>query len=800
MPHSRLLLAAAGVLVGLLATGARAGEPDAKSLGFDPQVLAEIDEVVAQGIKECEMPGAVVCIGRADGIAFLKAYGHRQIKPTKEKMTTMTVFDLASLTKPVATATTIMALVQEGKISVDDPVAKYLPEFAQNGKAEITIAQLLTHTSGLIPDNALSDYKDGPEKAWERIMALSPTDEPGTKFKYSDVNYLVLGKLVEKISGMPLNEYAKKKIFEPLGMDETGFLPREDLKKRAAPTEKRDGEWLKGEVHDPRSALLGGVAGHAGLFSTATDLSKYARGILYRTKGFRFPAKGHHVELSWEDGAWRSLWEVAYYPLDMQTAKLMIAPREVPGDNKRTFGWDSLSGFSSNRGKNFSDRAFGHGGFTGTSMWIDPELDLFVIFLSNRLHPDGKGSVNRIAGKIGTIAGRALKAGESPKSAKSKHDRVSPVLTGIDVLKRADFKHLQGRKVGLITNHTGKNRKGVSTVKLLAEAPGVELITLFSPEHGFAGELDRTNIKNARHEGTGLKIYSLYGETREPTAEMLEGIDTLVFDIQDVGARFYTYVSTMAKAMEAAAEHDIWFVVLDRPNPITGTIVAGPVLDEGRESFVGFHNIAVRHGMTIGELAWIYAAERQLRLDFMVIKMKGWRRSDYYDATALPWINPSPNMRNLTQATLYPGIGLLETTNLSVGRGTDTPFEVFGAPWMDGRELAIDLNRQRMPGVRFVPVSFTPDTREFEGELCHGVNVIIVDREIFRPVKTGLAIAVTLRRLYPEDWKTKGYDRLLIDKAVHAAVVEGASLEEIVDLYQEELQAFKERRENFLLY
>ena len=788
-----MLLVAAGILVGLLTTGARAGEPNAKSLGFDPQVLAEIDEVVAQGIEDGEMPGAVVAIGRAEGIAFLKAYGNRQVKPTVEKMTTDTVFDLASLTKPVATATSIMTLVEEGKISPKDPVAKYLPEFAQNGKAEITIAQLLTHTSGLIPDNPLSDYEDGPEKAWERIMALAPVEPPGTDFSYSDVNYLVLGKLIEEVTDRPLEYAAYQRVFSPFGMGETVFLGTDnpfhqylpdDFKHRVAPTEKRDGKWLKGEVHDPRAAKLGGAAGHAGLFSTASDLARFARGFLESLQGEVPVYSGGSFHL---------------IP-NQETLEFMIKPREVPGGDKRTYGWDSSSGFSSNRGKNFSDRAFGHGGFTGTSMWIDPKLDLFVIFLSNRLHPDGKGSVNRIAGKIGTIAGRALKAGESQKNAENKHARISPVLTGIDVLQRDNFKQLQGQKVGLITNQTGKNREGVSTVKLLAEAEGIELVALFSPEHGFAGELDQSDIDSVKHKGTGLVIHSLYGETRTPTAEMLDGLDTLVFDIQDVGARFYTYIATMGNAMKAAAEHGVKFVVLDRPNPITGTHVAGPVLDEGRENFVGFHTIAVRHGMTIGELAKMYAAEEELDLDLKVVEMEGWRRGDYYDATALPWINPSPNMRNLTQATLYPGIGLLETTNLSVGRGTDTPFEVFGAPWMNGRELAIDLNRQKMPGVRFVPVSFTPDTREFEGELCHGVNVIIVDREIFRPVKTGLAIAVTLRRLYPEDWETKGYDRLLIDKAVHSAVVEGASLEDIVDLYQQELQGFKKRRKTFLLY
>lgn len=761
-----------------------AAEPTAEGLGFDPHVLAEIEGVVARGIASGEMPGAVVCVGRGEGIAFLRAFGNRQVEPTVEAMTTDTVFDLASLTKPVATATSLMTLVEAGKIDVEKPVAEYLPEFGRNGKETIPVSQLLVHTSGLIPDNALRDYQQGVEKAWELLFALKPTDPPGTKFKYSDVNFLVLGKLVEKLGGKPLDVYAREVVFAPLGMEETGFLPGENLLARIAPTEKQGNAFIKGRVHDPRAALLNGVAGHAGLFSSAEDLSKFCRAVLLKMTG----RKG--------------LGTLGALPLSKETLELMGRGRELPGGAKRALGWDSKSGFSSNRGANFSDRAFGHGGFTGTAMWIDPELDLFVIFLSSRLHPDGKGSVNRLAGEIGTIAARALGKGapEEAKAETTKNDVVSPVLTGIDVLEKTGFQRLAGQRVGLITNHTGKNRAGVSIVKLLNDAPNVKLTALFSPEHGFEGELDEAGIQHGKDSTTGLTIYSLYGETRTPTAEMLATVDTLVFDIQDIGARFYTYSATMGNAMRAAAEHGKRFVVLDRPNPIGGEIVEGPVLDSGREAFVGFHTIAVRHGMTMGEMATMFQQEHQLKVELEVIKMEGWRRGDYWDATALTWINPSPNMRNLNQATLYPGIGLLETTNLSVGRGTDTPFEIFGAPWLNATEVASDLNGQGLAGVRFVPMRFTPESSKFAGEICQGINVIVVDRERFRPVTVGLAIAVTLRRLHPQDWETKGYDRLLIDKAVHDAVSNGEGLTGVTDVYQEELRGFEARRAKFLLY
>ncbi len=374
------------------------------------------------------------------------------------------------------------------------------------------------------------------------------------------------------------------------------------------------------------------------------------------------------------------------------------------------------------------------------------------------------------------------------------------MLTGIDVLERDGFKQLQGRRVGLITNQTGVNRRGESTVRLLSAAKGVELRALFSPEHGIEGKLDVANIADASDAATGLKVFSLYGKTRRPTAESLAGIDTLVFDIQDIGTRFYTYVSTMGEAMIAAAEHKVRFVVLDRPNPIGGALVAGPVLDAGRESFTAFHRLPVRHGMTVGELARMINAERRLGVDLEVIRVDGWRRSDLFDATGLLWVNPSPNMRNLNQALLYPGIGLLETTNLSVGRGTDTPFELVGAPWLDGLQLAGKLNAAGIAGVRFVPVRFTPTSSKFVGQACGGVNILITDRARFDPLRTGLEIARQLRTLHPKEWDAPAYDRLLANRRVLDAVLEAKPVAEIEALWQPDLDEFLRRRAQFLLY
>lgn len=374
------------------------------------------------------------------------------------------------------------------------------------------------------------------------------------------------------------------------------------------------------------------------------------------------------------------------------------------------------------------------------------------------------------------------------------------VLSGIDILEREDFRTLAGKRVGLITNQTGTNHQGDSTVRLMHDSKNVELVALFSPEHGFAGKLDQAVIGDATDATTGLKIHSLYGETRVPTPEMLQGIDTLVFDIQDIGTRFYTYISTMGGAMQAAGRHGIEFYVLDRPNPIDAVTVQGPVLDEGQESFVGFHPIALRHGMTIGELAQMFRNERNLDVRLTVIPIEDWSRSDLFDATGRLWINPSPNMRNLTQAVLYPGIGIIETTNVSVGRGTDTPFEVVGAPWINALELAKTLNKIGLAGVRFVPIWFTPSSSKFAGERCQGINIIVTDRSEFHPLRTGLALATTLRQLFPEDWNTKSLNRLLSSQKTLDGILEGKSVDELQSGYQSELDDFKKRRKEFLIY
>jgi uncharacterized protein YbbC (DUF1343 family)/CubicO group peptidase (beta-lactamase class C family) len=741
---------------------ARAQAQDSPDSGW----MIALDRLVEKGISEGKMHGCVIGFGSRQGLLWSKAYGHRRVEPGREPMTVDTIFDLASLTKPIATATSVMRLIETGLVRLDAPVSEYLPDFGQAGKTGITVRHLLIHTSGLIADNALSDYANGPEIAWNKICELRSLTPPGTEFRYSDVNFIVLGKLIENRAGMSLDDYVRVTMIEPLGMQDTCYGVPLEKRNRCAPTEKRDGEWISGTVHDPRAWALSGVAGHAGLFSTVEDLGKYAQAML---------------------GAKDSHW------LHPETIHRMIAPNRVSG-GVRGLGWDIQTGFSSNRGDLLGPRAYGHGGFTGTVLWIDPDRDFFFIFLSSRLHPDGKGSVNGLAGNVANLLISADR--------RSRSEIVSrrPVRLGIDVLQDRGFEPLKGKRVGLITNQTGLDSRGVPTVRILNAAADVTLHALFSPEHGFFGNLDENRIANGVEMETGLAIYSLYGDVRKPTADMLSDIDVLVFDIQDIGTRFYTYISTLGETLSSAAEHGKEFIVLDRPNPINGIDVAGPMLDPNAESFVSYHPLPIRHGMTVGELAMMFRDERQLKVDLTIVPCENWDRASYWDTTGLAWVNPSPNMRSLRQAFLYPGIGFLELTNISVGRGTDTPFEIIGAPWIDAVRVANELNQMRLVGVTFVPRSFTPDASKFAGERCQGIEVLVTDRKHCEPVGVGIAIALTLQRVHGDIWDTRSLHRLLGSQAVADAIRDGSLAPAGDSRLTEGLDAYARRKSLYHLY
>jgi len=775
--------------------------------------LARMDPVIEEGISQNRLPGAVVLVGRKGKVVWRKAYGARQVEPVRENMSVDTIFDVASLTKVVATATSIMILVESGKVRLNEPLSTYIPEIKGDARDRITIEQLLTHRAGYAPDFDLKERWTGYDEGIKRLIKEPLRNPPGTRFVYSDIGFIALGEVVHRVSGMTLDQFAQKNIFGPLGMKDTGFRPQQKLKARIAPTEKRrgqlsylgdsnanvgeDGErWLRGEVHDPTSFRMNGVAGHAGLFSTASDLAIYCQMIL---GGGQY----HGTRI-----------------LSPLTVAEMTRPRLVtPQGGTRGLGWDINTSFSSNRGELFPLGSFGHTGFTGTSIWIDPASDMFLIFLSNRVHPNGKGDVGPLRGRVASIVAGSVTDEDVVTRARQEYTRYyqeqlralelldketssstpSRVLNGIDVLERDNFSQLANKRVGLITNHTGRDREGRQTIDVLNKASNVKLTALFSPEHGIRGLVDE-KISDSRDEATGLPIYSLYGESRRPTAEQLKNLDALVFDIQDIGVRFYTYISTLGYALEEAGKAKVPVYVLDRPNPIGGLDVEGPLTDEDKSTFTSYHRIPVRHGLTVGELAQLYVRDRKIDCQLHVIKMEGWKRSMWFDETSQTWVNPSPNMRSLTEATLYPGIGLLETTNVSVGRGTDTPFELIGAPWIQAGKLADYLNQRALPGVRFVPLNFTPKASVFKDEACGGVNIIVTDRTAFRPLLTGIEIAVGLRRLYPSEWKVDSYGRLLVNSATLDRVKRGDSAREIVASWNNQLEEFRQSRAGILLY
>jgi uncharacterized protein YbbC (DUF1343 family) len=729
----------------------------------DQAVMARVDALVNQAIADKQVPGAVLLVGRGPRVLYQKAYGQRALVPRPEPMTLDTVFDLASVTKVVATATSVMVLVEEGRIRLTDRVATHIPDFGRYGKGNITIRHLLTHVSGLRPDVDLGDPWLGYDKALALAAEEVPTSAPGERFVYSDINYFLLGDIVARVSGMPFDRFARERVFLPLGMTETMFNPPASLWPRIAPTQLctrygwpcdgPDQIMLRGIVHDPTARRMDGVAGHAGLFSTAADLAKYCQMIL------NGGALGRARVLS---------------PLSVIKMTTAASPDGLP--SVRGLGWDIDSSYSSNRGELLPVGSFGHTGFTGTSIWIDPVTSTYVVLLSNRVHPDGKGDATPLRARVATVVASALRGlpdtGELRELAWTGTDfgaggtvprrgdeAAGRTLNGIDVLRADGFRILAGKRVGLVTNHTGLARTGEATIDLINAAPGATLVALFSPEHGIRGILDE-KVPSSIDEKTGLPIHSLYGDTRRPTDEMLKGVDTMVVDLQDIGSRFYTYMSTMAYVMEEAKKRGIAVVVLDRINPVTGWAIEGPSVDAAELGFTAYYPMPVRHGMTMGELAKLFNAENKIGADLTVVELRNWTRDAWFDDTGLTWVNPSPNMRNMVAAQLYTGVGAIEAANISVGRGTDTPFELVGAPWVNGPQLAAHLNAKGLPGLRFYPITFTPAASKFAGETCQGVFIIVTERERVRPVRLGLELAAALYARHPDAFRIDQVGRL----------------------------------------
>jgi uncharacterized protein YbbC (DUF1343 family)/CubicO group peptidase (beta-lactamase class C family) len=775
-----------------------------------PPSLEQALRRAAQGaIDRRELPGAVVLVVHEGVVVFHEAFGVRSVAPTREAMSIDTVFDLASLTKPLAVASTMALLEARGEVDLSAPVAHYLPSFQSFNTGKVTIEQLLLHTSGLPADNNLGDYAGSREQSLQRIYTLASTAAPGSVYRYSDLGYIVAGEVIARITSRALDAAAEALLFAPLGMHETRFRPGETLRPRIAPTGRWQDSVLRGVVHDPRARALDGVAGHAGLFAPAADLAKFVSFVL---EGAPHDAASQQDAAGPHDAIWA------------RARASLLKPRTAASRTRTLLG-------------GYVGAGIGHTGFTGTSYWFDVAHRTGLIILSHRVYD---APTPRVAAAPTVSAGSAGSAGAAAASPARTADplraeltqlllahplphmetqpaRVSgaapsqpaatprlgpPVAPGIDTLRDHGFAELRGHTVALLTHDAARARDGASTSTLLQRAPGVTLVALWSPEHGLSSTLD-TKVQDARDAQTGLPVHSLYSAQLRPTRAMLHGATTVVVDLQDVGARFYTYLTTLGYVLEAAptlTDKGVKVVVLDRPNPNGLLAVEGPLLDRGRESFIGYHTIPIRHGMTLGELARLFVAERHLTTDLNVVPVTGLTREMLWSDTGLTWVAPSPALTTETSALLYPGLALLESTNVSVGRGTSAPFKQFGAPWVESEALLRRWALAPDAGVRATPVTFTPSTSKYAGLACHGLVFEVVDARALESVRLGLHLAELLRDLYPREFQATGVASLLGNRAAFDRLQHGATAADLTKSFAQDARAFDERRRPFLIY
>ena len=922
---------------------ATAHEPSQPKPTYDFTPTATL---ITDAIAAHKLPGAVLLVGHNGGIIFEHAYGNRKLAgepgplglesagtpSPAEPMTEDTIFDMASLTKVVVTTTAILQLYEQGKLALDTPAAQYLPEFAQNSKDKITIRQLLTHYSGLPEDVDLKDPWGlaTPDKAEgnRRAMAATPYGPAGQTFKYSDINFITLGVLVEKLAGQPLDIYAREHIFIPLAMSSTAYHPyagtcgpairvgnavgpgpapigfirmvcppntwspnvtipstaptAHDDESKATPSLNPDFDHLlRGTVHDPTTRRLGGVAGHAGLFSTAADMSLFCQALLDKlTKNTGpFPLKQSTLQLATSPQA----------PATAHADAVIFTPDGQPtkGVAQRGLGWDLNTAFSRPRGAIFPittlshPGSFGHTGFTGTSLWLDPTSDTYVILLANAVHPRGNATISPLRGQVATAVARAVHicppsnlcdvdvtasdghiqpiqatnpgapfiapSAMSGQSSEARSVSQPQTLTGIDVLERTNFEALttlatklgHPLKLGLLTNQSGLDAHGARTIDILAAAnPSFTLQTIFTPEHGLRAAQDTEHLAAEADAATKIPVISLYGPKRSdkhPKQSDLRALDAILIDLPDAGVRFWTYETLTGYMLEACAHAHVPLYILDRPNPIGGLAVQGPTADPGTESYINFSPIPIRHGLTLGELARYFntnateisldpalldartveigttgekalppATRAGLHADLTVVPLQHWRRSQFFAETGLTWTPPSPNMRTPATNIVYPGVALLEFNPISVGRGTATPYENIGAPWIKADELAAYLTARNIAGIRFTAIRLaiaeTPERYPFHGQTVDGIRLTVTDERAMDSPALGMELLSALQKLYPADFHLERTKTILLNSETLDAVRKGADPRDIETIWEKSLAEFKRARTPFLLY
>ncbi len=710
-------------------------------------------EALRDAVRDAKCPGAAAYVGKGGDELLHEAEGFRQLVPKRQRAQKDTIYDLASLTKVIATTTAILLLHEDGVVDLDAPVSTYLPipSFKR-----FTVRHCLTHTAGLHPGKPLYKECTSLNEMLQRYAELELSWPPGTRRRYSDVSFMILGKVVELASRDALDAFCAKRIFRPLKMDDTTFNPPKTWTDRCAATEKCAwrGKIIRGVVHDENAYAVGGVSGHAGLFSTTGDLSRFCRALL--------------------DGKL----------LKAETVAEMRRLGQVPVYPWQGLGWKLDPWSSSGEGFLPSRAAIGHTGWTGTSLWLDFDSNIFAILLANTCHPSRD---NRDTSTLRHVFYQAV--------AKALYPDMANVHTGLDRLLYDDLGTIRGKRLAVLTNGAAVDQLGRPLLDVFALEPSAVVQRIYSPEHGFHGQAEA-----GEKVASDNSVVSLYGDRRAPAREELAGLDYFVVDLPDVGSRYYTYMATMKDCLTACGEAGVPVLVLDRPNPIGGAILEGSVA-ERCESPVCCAPIPVRHGMTLGELAKFFAASMAKAPKVTVNELDGWRRELLFPQCALPWVPPSPNMPDPETALLYAGTCLFEGTNLNEGRGTDTPFKIAGAPWLDAQTVIDALEKGDREGCTLEAVKYTPRAipgkaaePRYRDKTCVGIRMHVEDASSLRPFRLAIALLVAIRKHHREFEMSDWFDTLAGTRALRQSIEKNQSADAIIAAYAPTLIEFDGKR------
>jgi uncharacterized protein YbbC (DUF1343 family)/CubicO group peptidase (beta-lactamase class C family) len=719
-----------------------------------------LQEVLLKAVGESGSPGAVAYVGDMDGARFCGVTGRRQVEPVVEPAERSTLYDLASLTKVVATTTAVMLLYEDGLIDLDGPASDYVP--IPSFRA-FTIRQLLTHTAGWVAVRPYYAEASSLNQMLQLYANLGLAYQPGTARIYSDVSFLILGKVVELAAQDSLDGFCRRRIFAPLGMDDTCFNPPPAWSDRCAATENCTWrrEMVKGKVHDENAYAVGGVAGHAGLFSTAEDLARFCRALLSGKL------------------------------LEEKTMDQMLKAGQAPSYPWQGLGWQLDPFVSAPDGFLPARTAFGHSGWTGTSLWADRRTGLFAVLLSNTCHPSRNTRDNR-----------ELRSRFYTGVAETFYPRSSNTHTGLDVLVHESFRSVAGRRIALLTNHAAVDALGRPILEVLKQAPGMRVKVVYSPEHGLMGQAEAGEaVSSSVWEST--PVVSLYGARNAPTQEELKDIELFVIDLQDVGSRYFTYVATMKACLIACGKARKPVLILDRPNPVGGVVLEGPIAEK-TDSPVCCAPVPIRHGMTMCEMA-LFLVKFVLpapRPQVMCLPMDSWRRDLYFEECELPWIPPSPNMPTPHTALVYVGTCLFEGTNLNEGRGTDRPFQLIGAPWLDAAGIVRGLDPQATCGFEVEPTCFTPrslvgkaSSPRYQDQPCKGVGIGVTDLREARPFTLAVALLKGIRDRHPQEFSwNASFDVLAGGPDLRRRIEKGQSALEIAAAYAKPLETFDGKR------